>query len=181
MVERIFAGKEAIYNELILKVLYEKVFLTAWDLSKELAFLTLKPQESLTNKARNVQSRLIGKQRRLEDLVNKQFLEKTESNCYCLTFKGLCSASVLFDEHEKPKPESPVFSRLGQMSSELTLSMQMLSSFFSEEYVGFHKYLRAVTNSLLDKGLRIEKVSNVQFLIFLMKSIIRFIIGNYVN
>jgi len=165
MVERIFAGKKTHYKELVLKVLYEKGCLSAWYIAKEIAKFTIKPAENLTNKARNVQSRLIGKRRGLRNLVNDQFLKEVNGG-YCLTFKGVCSASVLFSEHENPKPKIDFFSEIEHKFPMSAVNMQMLTNFVSVECQELHKQLRIITGNLLDKGLKFEKISDEQFFSF---------------
>src|SRR4030067_3775475 len=105
MANEIFAGKEGKNNRLILKTLYEKGYLTPWQIANEIANgdPERKPKEDPYHRAQKINSVLVRKNGRLSDLVDQEFLEKTGKG-YCLTLnKGFCSALTLY-EKEIPLP-----------------------------------------------------------------------------
>jgi len=164
MRNQIFSGKGAKNNEQILRILFEKGQLTAWGLSKELALLDPKKPKDSYHKAQKIQSVLLRKNGRLEDLVNKEFIEKKE-NTYLLTAtKGFCSATTLFDEEKLPKPSLDFFSEdVVSLVPELKIFIQMLANLSYTQSKEGYREVRKVTMNLLDKGLHFEKISNEEF------------------
>jgi len=164
----IFAGKGAEYKEQILKVLYEKGYLTSWEIAKERALLICKPFENLANKTRNVYSKLVGKKGRLLALVNTQFIEEVNTQIrgkdtkgYQLTFKGVCIAAILFKEREKPRLASRYFSELVLAYPEFIEKVQQISN--DDPKQDIYAQIRQVTHRMLDTGVVFEKLSNAEF------------------
>ena len=161
---KIFAGREGKYNEAILKALYEKGYLTPWNIAREIAIgdPRRKPKEDPYHKMQKINSVLVRKDGRLSDLVNKEFIEKTERG-YCLTFnKGFCTALVLYEE-DIPKPAIDETSKIETIFPELKEVIDIISRHYPELIP--HE-MRESTSKLLSKGLDFEKISNKEFNVF---------------
>jgi hypothetical protein len=164
MQHRIFAGKGAKNNELALRTLYENGYLSAWKLAKEIAINdpTRKPKEDVYHKAQKIQSVLIRKNGRLADLVEKEYIEKSEKG-YCLTFnKGFCAALALY-EKDIPKPAIDEATKIDAILPEFKEILDILSRHHPEAVAEMYREMRRITLTLLDKGLDFEKISNRQF------------------
>jgi hypothetical protein len=163
MEHKIFAGKGAKNNELIIKILFEKGSLSAWKIAKELANLDPKKPRDMYHKAQKIQSVLIRKKGRLEDLVVKGFIQKIRRE-YSLTFdKGFCSALVLFGDKQIPKPALDEFHNSAILPQELKDFMSILSSYNVFSLQESYREIQGVTISLLEKGLNFEKIPNREF------------------
>jgi hypothetical protein len=158
---KIFTGKGAKNNELILKLLYEKGYLTPWKIANELALLDPKKPKDTYHKAQKIQSVLIRKNGRLEDLIKKDFIEKTEKGC-CLTFeKGFCSALTLYKEI--PKPAIDEATKIEAILPELREMLDAMIRYQPQAQLEAYKIMKEITNDLLKKGLNLEKISNNEF------------------
>jgi hypothetical protein len=163
MENKIFAGKGAKYNELILKLLFEKGFLSPWKLANELALLDPKKPKDTYHKAQKIQSVLVRKNGRLEYLVKKEFIRKTADG-YCLTVsKGSCSALVLFGNRQIPKASMSEFFSLEHLPPEFKDFLILLSKYNSDALKKSYKEVQDIANKLLDEGLNFEMITNQQF------------------
>jgi hypothetical protein len=98
----IFQGKQAKYNRLILKVLYDNGPLTLWGISKQIHRLaegsdTVK-KDIAYGRTQIIQSMV---SKRIRDLEKKKYVRKIQINIWILQFKGFIAALV---DQEKPKP-----------------------------------------------------------------------------
>jgi hypothetical protein len=163
MQPRIFAGKKGKNNELILKALYEKGYLTPWEIAREIAVKDLgkKPKVNLYHKMQKINSVLVRKKGRLADLLSKEFIEKAEKG-YCLTFyKGFCSALILYEIVPKPAIDEP--SRVYEIFPELKEVLDITFRFFPEAQSENYGIPQEIAKKLLEKGLNFESISNSEF------------------
>ena len=163
MALKIFTGKGAKYNELIIKLLFERGYLSPWKLANEIALNdpTRKQKEDPYHKAQKIQSVLIRKNGRLEDLTKKGFIEKTEKG-YCLTFeKGFCSALTLYKEI--PKPAIDDATKVQAILPELREMLDAMIRYQPQAQVEGYRIMQRITFDLLSMGLNLEKISNNQF------------------
>jgi len=159
----IFQGKKAAkYNELILRALYEKGYLSSWELAKKIAESDpARAMKDWYHEAQKVQSVLVRKRGRLSDLVEKEFIEKTDKG-YCLTFnKGFCSALVSYKEI--PKPAIDETTKVAAFLPEFRKILDIISRIYPEETFEHYGIMREITISLLKKGLNFESISNGEF------------------
>ena len=163
MENKIFTGKGAKNNELILKLLFEKGCLSPWKLANELALLDPKKPKDTYHKAQKIQSVLIRKNGRLGYLVEKEFIRKTAEG-YCLTVsKGSCSALVLFGNKPIPKPSMYEFFNLENLPVEFRNFLSLLSKLDSDALKESYKEVQGITKKLLEEGLTFERLTNEQF------------------
>jgi hypothetical protein len=158
---KVFAGKGAKNNELILKLLFEKGYLTPWRIANEIAKHDKKRKGDIYHKAMSIQSLLIRKNGRLPYLVEKGFVEKNE-NGYRLTFnKGFCSALTLYKQIPKPAIDevNEVSAIVPAFRKVLDLLVKQHPQALSEQY----KIMQELTLKLLEKGLNLEAISNQEF------------------
>lgn len=163
MTLKIFSGKGAKNNETILKLLFEKGCLSPWKLANEMALNDpeRKLKEDPYHKAQKIQSVLIRENGRLDDLVEKGFIEKTEKG-YCLTFeKGFCSALTLYKEI--PKPAIDEATKIEAFAPELREMLDAMIRYQPQAQIEAYKIMQEITNDLLNKGLDLEKISNNEF------------------
>jgi hypothetical protein len=165
MKDQVFIGGGAKYNKLILTTLFVKGHLTVWELANEIAKSELKPKESLYHKAQKIQSVLIRKKGRLEDLVNTEYLKRKKKKEYYLTMnKGFCTAITLFNEKETPESAINIFDdNTSFFAPELKTIFRLFSNISYAQSKERYKEIRKVTTNLLDKGLNFEKISNEEF------------------
>jgi len=164
MQPEIFTGKKGKNNELILKALYEKGYLTPWKIAKEIAIKDLrkKPKANLYHKMQKINSVLVRRNGRLTDLVNNEFVERTDKG-YCLTFnKGFCSALYLY-EKKIPSPAIDEATKIDAIIPEFKEILGIISKHHPEAISETYVEMREITKKLLDKGLNFEKISNRDF------------------
>ena len=154
--------KAAKYNKMVLKVLYENGYLSSWELARKIVENDAERQKkNWYHETQKVQSVLVRKNGRLTDLVNKEFIEKTDKG-YCLTFnKGFCSALVLYDEI--PKPAIDEATKIDAILPELKEILDIVSRLHPEAMFEGYKAMREITIELLEKGLNFESISNREF------------------
>jgi hypothetical protein len=163
MAPEIFKGKEAKNNRMILKALYEKGYLSAWQIANEIVVnCEKKPTADHYHKAQKINSVLVRKKNgRLADLIKKEFIEKTEK-CYCLTFdKGFCSALTLYEEI--PKPAIDKATKIAAFLPELRDFLDAMIRYQPQAQIEGLKIMQEITNDLLNKGLNLELISNNEF------------------
>jgi hypothetical protein len=159
----IFKGKERKNNELIIKMLFEKGYMSTWQIANELAILSSikSVKTDPYHKAQKINSVLIRKDGRLPDLVNKGYIEKTKKG-YCLTFnKGFCSALLLFENI--PKPAIDETTKIDAILPEFKQILEILYSYRPEAIFEGYSIMQQITIKLLEKGLNFEKISNNEF------------------
>lgn len=164
MANEIFAGKEGKNNRLILKALYEKGYLTPWQIANEIANgdPERKPKEDPYHRAQKINSVLVRKNGRLSDLVDQGFLEKTGKG-YCLTFnKGFCSALTIY-EKEIPLPAIDEATKIDAIIPELKEILDIIYRHRPEAIFEMYIEMRKITKKLLDKGINFGKISNREF------------------
>jgi hypothetical protein len=162
MIPEIFDGKDAQNNEVILKALFENGYLSPWQIANEIATHSKKKMNGdLYHRKQKINSILTRKNGRLQDLLRKEFIEKTERD-YCLTFnKGFCSALTFYSEI--PKPAIDEATKVAAFLPELREMLDAMIRFQPQAQIEGYKIMQTITNDLLDMGLNFEKISNDQF------------------
>lgn len=158
----IFNGKKGRYNKLILKALYEKGMLSAWHIARYIVDETEKKEKKRIkdwyHATQKVSSVLARKEGRLQELLAKEFIERTDCG-YTLTFnKGLCSALALYERVEKPAIEFP-----RKVLPELKELIEIIAQQHPESVVEGYKEMRNTAMALINKGLNIDLITNEQF------------------
>jgi len=164
MKNRIFSGKEAKYNELILTVLFDKGHLSAYKLAKEIVLNdpNRKLKENIHHKAQKINSVLVRRNGRLKKLEQQEFIKKM-GNEYCLTiFKGLCSALCLMKTVKMPALD-PDFSSY-MIFPELKKIMEIARQSYPEAVMEDYEMLRKFALDQLKKGLNFELTPNKEFI-----------------
>jgi hypothetical protein len=160
----LFQGKKAKYNELVLKALYEKGYLTSWEIAKEIAKNDpTRKSKNWHHEAQKILSVLVRKDGRLPALMKKGFIEEKNKG-FCLTFnKGFCSALVLYKDVPKPAIDEIDDPRLKEIFPELREFMEVLSRIQPEPLLEQYRIMREITFKLLEKGLNFDVISNKAF------------------
>lgn len=162
----IFRGKKAKYNKLILRALYDKGYLKAWDIAKEVVMND--PERKVERKKRywyqdtlKVYSVFVRKGGRLEELLSKEFIETMDKR-YRLTFnKGICSALTLYENIREPAIDE--LSLISRTFPEFKQMFEIISRLYPETGVERYKIMLRVTERLLEKGLSFDRITNRQF------------------
>ena len=160
----IFKGRKGPYNKLVLKSLYDNGYLSGWKLARKIAENDPRRRGKKKNwyhEAQKVYSVLVRKGGRLEELSNKEFIEKTDQG-YCLTvYKGLCSALTLYENVKEPAIDE--LSKTYEIFPELKEAMEIISRLYPETLVEKYKVMLRTTKELLDQGWNFDRVTNKQF------------------
>ena len=164
MENKIFSGREARYNSLIIKILYEKGALSAFNIAKNIVWNdSIGKVTDMHHKYSKVNSVLVRKNGRLPELDKQEFIKKTEKG-YLLTFKGWCSALCLSKEIREPG-----FDYLFEFVAifpELKKIMEILMKSYPEENLETYKIFHKITIELLKKGLNFNLIPNKEFIDF---------------
>jgi hypothetical protein len=160
---KIFSGKGAKYNTLILKALFEKGCLSAYNIAKEIAANDpkAKTKEYFHHKAQKINSVLVRKNGRLPQLEKQEFIKRTENGYNLTIFKGLCSALALFDKVKKPGFDD--FFDSYKLLPELKAIIEIASRTNPEAIIEDYRILRKITMEYLEKGINFELISNAEF------------------
>lgn len=158
----IFKGKKGENNESILKTLYEKGYLSAWKIARQIAENDPKrARKNWYHETQKVYSVLIRKGGRLEELLGKEFIEKTDQG-YCLTiYKGLCSALTLYENVIPPAIDD--LSKIEEVFPEFKEMRDIIYRLHPEAQVEQYEIIRRTTKELLVKGLNLDTISNREF------------------
>jgi hypothetical protein len=91
----IFEGRKAYYNRLILKILIEKEPLKAWDIAKQIA-------KGSMEKTQDVYATLIRRNGRLNELLEKGYIQVLSNKCYTPSLKGIIAYLHMEKNREFP-------------------------------------------------------------------------------
>lgn len=174
----IFQGKKVKYNKLIFKALHEEGYLSAWQIAK---YISKKDPErrkrNWYHEAQKVYSVLIRKNGRLEELVNKEYVQKTPRGYRTTYPKGYCLALTLFQDVRIPKIDVFDINLLLQGAKaqyptddvDTYASLKEMLEIYTELYSKEEGYrvLAKATSALLDLGLNLDALSNEEFRRFL--------------
>ena len=164
MENKIFSGREARYNSLIIKTLYKKGALSAFNIAKNIVWYeSVGKHTDLHHKYSKVNSVLVRKKGRLPQLQEQEFIKKTE-NVYLLTFKGWCSALCLLKEIKEPGFDYLL--KYFAIFPEIKKVYEILRKTYPEEEMETYKIFRNITVELLKKGLNFKLITNKEFIDF---------------
>jgi len=164
MTLEIFKGRKGTNNKLVLKSLYDNGYLSGWKLAREIAENDPRRRGKKKNwyhEAQKVYSVLVRKGGRLEELSNKEFIEKTDQGYRLTIYKGLCSALTLYENVKEPAIDE--LSKTYEIFPELKEAMEIISRLYPETLVEKYKVMLRTTKELLDQGWNFDRVTNKQF------------------
>ena len=159
---QVFRGKASKLNNLVLMALFENGSLSSFKLAKKVAALDVeRAKKDLYHEAQKINSVLSRKKGRLPDLVNKEFIEKSEKGFSLTLNKGFCTALLCYEEI--PKPSFPEQSKTLKIFPELRQIIELGRKYYPETEIEDLKEIKAITQNLLKKGLNFEVISNSDF------------------
>ena len=174
----IFQGKKGKYNQLIFKALHEEGYLSAWQIAK---YISKKDPERRKrdwyHETQKVYSVLIRKNGRLEELVNKEYVQKTPRGYRTTYPKGYCLALTLHKDIKIPKIDMFDITLLLQgakaeypmVDADTHANLKELLEIYAElnsKEEGY-RVLAKATLGMLHLGLNLDVVSNEEFRRFL--------------
>jgi len=161
----IFKGKKREYNKLVLKALYEKGYLTAWGIAKEVALNN--PERKKGNwyhEAQKVSSVLVRKNGRLGELAKKEYIQKTDDGYRLTYYKGIAAALTVYKDVREPKIDVCV-AILQDVDERLRPELEEVFEVYNELYSKeeLYKELLRATKELQGQGLNFDVISNKEF------------------
>lgn len=163
----IFEGKKGNYNKSILKALYEKGYLSAWGIAKHIAENDPKRRKkNWYHEAQKVQSVLLRKRGRLEELSDKTYIQKTPRGYRHTYWKGFCLALTLYKDTEVPRIDILGADMLIQSIDEsLQPIFKEILEIYSELYSKKEVYeaLAKATREMLNQGFNLDAIPNKDF------------------
>ena len=174
----IFQTKKAEYNKLILKSLVFGPKTT--NQIAEYIYLNrkaqIKPQKLNKNEVKKIVSIISRKGSRLEELENKQYIERGKS-LWHLTLKGACVALTLFNDMGEFLPyvkfNNIDFSDLAEKIHKIPfigalISKEELNKMMNVVSPNWFFTVRECTNQLIKQGLDLDSISEKEFELMLM-------------
>jgi len=171
----IFQGKKGKYNKLILRALNEEGYLSAWQMAKYIVENYREKQKgNWYYEAQKINSILTRKNGRLEELTNKEYIQKTPRGYRTTYPKGYCLALTLNYLENKdikiPKIDVLDINLLLQgakvqypmADADYLADLKEILEIYAELYTKEEAYevLAKATSELLDRGLNLDVVSN---------------------
>lgn len=157
-----FKGRKGKYNVAILKALYNKGYLKAWELAKTIVENDpLRAKSNWYHETQKVNSVLVRKCGTLERLLKKEFIKKSDEGYNLTIFKGFCTALTLFIKMEEPAIDEWASSY--EIFPELKRVHDILFREHPDSKIEFYEEMAKITNDLLNQGWNIDSVSNKRF------------------